>query len=53
MTDNLSRPKNGRQRKGTPEDGMTPEDMGALTVFFTTADSVTDQTWNVDGGFML
>ena len=32
---------------------QTPEDMGALVVFFAMADNVTGQAWNVDGGFML
>jgi meso-butanediol dehydrogenase/(S,S)-butanediol dehydrogenase/diacetyl reductase len=32
---------------------QTPEDMGELVVFFATADNVTGQAWNVDGGFML
>jgi meso-butanediol dehydrogenase/(S,S)-butanediol dehydrogenase/diacetyl reductase len=32
---------------------QTPEDMGALAVFLATADNITGQAWNVDGGFML
>lgn len=32
---------------------QTPEDMGELVVYFATADSVTGQAFNVDGGFML
>ncbi len=30
---------------------QTPEDMGDLAVFFATADHVTGQSINVDGGF--
>lgn len=32
---------------------QTPEDMGDLAVFFCTADHVTGQAWNVDGGFAM
>jgi meso-butanediol dehydrogenase/(S,S)-butanediol dehydrogenase/diacetyl reductase len=32
---------------------QTPEDMGALALYFATADNVAGQAFNVDGGFML